>query len=355
MTQPDLWAPASMPDQPPPGLARSRVIEVADAVLTPLARGPVGDPGDGPRKWMTGAVHDRHGTLVPESQRSWHGDPMSPAATDPDRVPVPEDAPRLAGTWLYGGHWMSHFGHFLVEVLPGFWPEPREVGPLAGIVAHRSYRGSGGSVTPQGERRSRIGRPIDLQPWQADLLRLAGYGDLPVHLVRARTGRVDRLLVPTRPVLLKSWALPAAADLWRRVSDAVGERGDAGRIYLSRSRWHAEESLHGRHQRGEAERDRRLDELFAAAGFEVVHPELLPIAEQIALVRGADIVAGPSGSALHLAAFADPGTRVLEIGDARTQAAPMPTQRTVDAACGHRTAFVPSTALDEIESVLATL
>jgi capsular polysaccharide biosynthesis protein len=89
------------------------------------------------------------------------------------------------------------------------------------------------------------------------------------------------------------------------------------------------------------ERDAELDEVFAAAGYDVVAPETLPLDDQLELVATAGELAGLTGSALHLAAFAPGTTRVLEIGDERTRDAGHPTQLALDAARGRERAFVP--------------
>ncbi len=104
----------------------------------------------------------------------------------------------------------------------------------------------------------------------------------------------------------------------RRVSDAVGGRGDDPLIYLSRSSFHGG-NAGARRARTDQARDARLDAIFAEAGFRIVHPETLPIGQQIEMVRGAQVLAGLSGSALHLSAFAEPGTRVLIVGDRRSR------------------------------------
>ena len=129
--------------------------------------------------------------------------------------------------------------------------------------------------------------------------------------------------------------------MWRRISEAVGDRGSESRVYLSRSRFHAGNHGPGRVRTDEAQ-DARLDAVFTDAGFRVVHPETLPITEQIELVRGVRVLAGLSGSALHLSAFAEPGTRVLTVEDRRALGKPMPAQTMVDEACGHHSMFVRS-------------
>jgi capsular polysaccharide biosynthesis protein len=342
------WA-RTLPDSTAPAWTQSEPTVVPHALLTAFARGPL-NTERGPFRWVVGAVHGSDGVLIPESQRRWRGDRHAPVAADPAVVTLPEDVHMLGGTWLYAGHWSEHFGHFLLETLPNLWPDPaRAAGRVDGVIVHRPPRGS---VPPAG-RRVPVRAP-DLSPWQATLLKLAGYGDHELLVVHGRPVRVERLVVPARPVLLKHWALTPAVDTWRRVSEAVGRRGPHERVFLSRSRFHVDARSVDR-ARSDPEWDAALDVAFAQAGFAVVHPETLPIDEQISLVRGAGVLAGPSGSALHLSAFADPGTRVMSIGDRRSPHRPVPAQTMVDSACGRESTFVAYGELARLERVLSTL
>ncbi|HET9422063.1 MAG TPA: glycosyltransferase family 61 protein [Nocardioides sp.] len=327
----------------------AELVSVEHAFVTPWSRGPLRTE-NGPQRWVRGAVHDSDGLLVRESQRVWNGNKKEPVPADPEQVRVSRRAKRLRGTWLYAGHWSTHFGHFLLETLPNLWPDPDEYAAgLGGVIAHRQIRGS---IHP-GADRIRLHRP-DLPSWQQQLMDLVGYGAADVHVIHGHPLRVERLLVPSRPVVLKRRAGPAAVQVWRRISEAVGDRGSASRVYLSRSRFHAGDHGRGRARTDEAQ-DARLDAAFSDAGFRVVHPETLPITEQIELVRGADVVAGLSGSALHLSAFAEPGTRVLTVGDRRNLGRPMPAQTMVDEACGHYSLFVRSNDGEGLARTLADL
>jgi capsular polysaccharide biosynthesis protein len=323
--------------------------EIDDALVTPFDRGPLRIE-DGPVRWLRGAVYDGAGVLVPESQRGWNGDQADPVAADPEGVRRPRRTRRLRGRWLYAGHWSTHFGHFLLEFLPNLWPDPSTQGSsLSGVLVHRPARG------PMAHRDERVGLTTpDLTPWQRQLLDLAGYGGIDLQAVHDRPVRVERLLVPARPVLLKKWALPPAVDVWRRVSEAVGSRGTHPRVYLSRTRFHTGVAGSQRGRSGEAW-DSHLDTTFAEAGFEVVHPETLSVAEQVELVRGARVLAGLAGSAMHLSAFAEPGTRVLVVGDSRTPRRPPRAQRMLDSACGHATEFVANNDEAALSAALSSL
>ncbi|MDE2514449.1 MAG: glycosyltransferase family 61 protein [Rhodospirillales bacterium] len=57
-----------------------------------------------------------------------------------------------------------------------------------------------------------------------------------------------------------------------------------------------------------------MEAIAAARGFEIVAPESLPFAEQVALFRGARIVAGEYGSGMHNTIFSAPGTVVGMVG-----------------------------------------
>ncbi len=339
------WQVPLSPDPPPAGVS---VATVTDALVTPFQRGTgPAEPG-GTRRRMTGSVHDAAGRLVAEAQRSWHGDLNAPRAADPERVDVPAECRRLSGRWIYAGHWTRHFGHFLVEVLTNLWPDPTEV-DVSGILVHRSYRGS---IPGDSERSGALHTP-ELAAWQRDLLGLAGYGGLKVRVVRARPVRVDELVVPSRPVLLKSWAQEPAVALWRRVADAADPPEESGgRVFLSRARHHEESSSDKARVRTTPEWEALVEARFAEAGYRIFHPERLPVSRQIGVVKGADVVAGFTGSALHLTAFAPEGTKVVELGDERSPNSPTPTQTMIAAARGHEVAFVPYQDADALDDLL---
>jgi len=302
---------------PPPGPAA--ITEVPDALLTAFERGPLRTL-HAPTTWVRGAVHDAAGTLLPSSQRvgGYAGDLV--VSADPVEVDPGLEAEELTGTWLYGGHWMGQFGHFLTETLSTLWPEPPE--DLEGIVFHQFIWG-----TRQ-------------DPWHRRLVRRAGYHFRP-RIVGVEPLRVERLLVPTRPYALNAYALPEATVPWRRVADSIRSPAGHERVYLSRSRHNAQAHAAGRPTRSTPERDAQLDEVFAKHGFEVVYPEEIPVIDQVKAVVAADVVAGATGSSLHLSVFAPRGARVIEVADQRTPAMALPAQRVLDSVCGQTSALIP--------------
>ncbi|MGA8257134.1 MAG: glycosyltransferase 61 family protein [Nocardioides sp.] len=297
---------------------------VEQAFLTRVRQGPLRTV-EVPIRWLTGAVHDAEGHLLVASQKIGGLGGNQGAQADPRRVTPRADATSLPGTWLYGGHWIGHFGHFFTETLTTLWPkrDSLDVAPQ-GLVFHRYF-----------------GRHAGLQDWQLELLELTGYGDLPIEVVDAEPRQVERLLLPSRSVVVNGWAHPGARELWQRMADAAGVRPHGEKVFFSRRVFNEAKRAAGKPVRTSEQRDVRLDRVFSDAGFRVIAPEDLPVIEQLRLAGGASVLAGSAGTALHLSAFAPAATRVIEIGDSRSPTVQVPHQRVVDCLREHPTAYVP--------------
>ncbi|GAA2124494.1 glycosyltransferase family 61 protein [Nocardioides bigeumensis] len=328
------WHRAEFPESPRGSVACK---QVPTATLTTVTRGPLGAVRR-PTGFFTGAVYDADGRLVRRSQRLGGLGGAQRVAADANRLgPLTVEPERLAGHWMYGGHWFRHFGHFFTETITTLWPEPPA--DCDGLVFHAYYR-----ETP----------PPD--SWQPDLLELAGYGGLPIRLVQHTPMVVEQLTVPSRPVVLNGWAHPEAALVWDRVVTAAGGPATGTeRLFLSRSKFEAEGGNPIREARTSAEWNAGLDAAFTERGFEVVHPQDLSVRDQVRLVAGAGMLAGSAGTALHLAAFGPGGRRVLEVGDARLPESMNPMQRVINAARDHEQAFVPYGDIDDLRRRLDLL
>ncbi|MEW6225962.1 MAG: glycosyltransferase family 61 protein [Chloroflexota bacterium] len=329
----DGWAPASFPVDP--AETADGVLDIPGATLSGFAIGRLRTI-EPPSRWTRGAVYDAAGMLVEASQRIGGTARDVVVAADPARFgSTPAGwlrrvtggrrfrGRRLNGTWLYAGTWMHQFGHFVTETVTTLWPDPIDV---AGLVAH-----------PFAHLETRY-------PWQTDLVELSGYGARPLVLALEPV-RVERLLVPTRPFVAAAYATPMAVRAWERIAEAAtgaaGTPEPSGNVFLSRSRFHRRTGDASRLDTRRLENEEELDELMRSRGWRVIYPEEMPIGDQVRAVRSARVIAGMSGSALHLAAFAPSGTRVLEIGDLRSGGRPVRNQRVIDAVRGHLTAFVP--------------
>lgn len=242
---------------------------------------------------LLGAVYDRAGRLIGSSQRArpgprWRSNPEQ--LTDLESRTA-HDVLHFPGRTFFGGHLGHVFGHVLLETLARFWRDLDYAG-YDHVVLY-----------PIGEPA----RAVVLPALTLRVLELVGVPSERVHVVQHRPVRFDHLDVGASPIRLVKAVDPRMLAVFDRIADAV-ERSvvvpETTRVYLSRSRL-----SDGRRATNEP----AIEAMMTARGFVVVHPQELPLVEQIALARRAEIIAGCDGSALHLAAFARPGTRLLAL------------------------------------------
>lgn len=131
-------------------------------------------------------------------------------------------------------------------------------------------------------------------------------------------GVLNRILIIDRPTVFASVEVPAQAFvqgeriapefstvIGRVVKAALAEQGDKGhrpsKIMLTRSRLHPSSRSH---DLGIG----LIDRFFERAGYEIVAPEQMPLAEFIAMMHSAVSVAAIAGSAAHNVVFCPPAT-----------------------------------------------
>ena len=291
---------------------------VRAAVVTPRSFGP--DRG------YTGAAYDGVGALIPESLRFNQGD-INPV--DPPELPAgmreAAGSPRRLG--IYAGSLFPILGHFVFETLARLWP-----------LAH--LHGGGGT------------EPADIVVHEWPGLELPAFFDNTLYRALFDTLGItpDRLVLADFPLSYETLLVadPASryhADMNMQMddllmfmrrsllgTDAPPLTGD--RLYLSRSRWGS-----NRRVVNEAE----VDQVMAARGYKVVHPEALPPTELAGFLAGASIVVSFDGSHAHLAAFCEPETATV-LFDTR----PVPTQIAIAKLRGFRIMHVPLFEMPEL-------
>lgn len=298
-----------------------------DAVLSRVESGSVHWPPPNPRRsFIRGAVYDCRGALIPNSQRRGGAAGDLVLSTNPPSLTPRERAAaseiRKPGRWLYAGNWMQGFGHFLVETLPSLWPLVRDEDNVDGICAHRFT--------------SR-----NTAAWQFELINLLTQA--PVHVVDDQPCTIEELVIGDRPYHYQQSVSPCAADVWDRISTrAAGDNDYEGDpIYISRRKFDATNLRKGVASGREFSNGDDVDALFATLGFRIVHPEELDVLSQIRIVRAAPVIAGQSGSGLHLSVFAKPGAKVIEVNDARSDSVIMGTQLAISAVKKQKMVQIP--------------
>ena len=185
---------------------------------------------------------------------------------------------------MYGGRYVHHFGHFLVETLSRLWPWRERLPPRTRIVIHGE--GSPDAWFATGYARVAF-EALGLTP------------ESFLHVDRPL--RFDALLVPGQAFLPGARAHRVFADLTRR----MGERLTAGlfpAVREDRPAFMAKTRLGGgvSHLLNEGELVARLE----ARGVEIVHPQVMSLPQHVRFLEGRRVVSGWASSAHHPTLFA---------------------------------------------------
>lgn len=186
----------------------------------------------------------------------------------------------------------GHFGHALVEGFARLWP----------LALHRGWNPADFLFVGVGTHR--LGKAgVELPCWLSQI-----FGAIGIDATRQvrriwRPTIFRRLFVPKRLSALSTRPGMEADLLARKLghrltgSEPFNDKGK--KVFLSRSRLPP-----GKRQLG-AGQEVQLDAVFANLGYEIVHPEVLSLSEQVRVVRYARCIAGCAGSQLHLTTFCD--------------------------------------------------
>lgn len=300
------------PDGPPrrsPGWPRAPdapyIMLLRDATIYPKSSLPA--PGSAPSPAPAGLsrkdlhlVVSQDGGLLPDAfAKSF----FVPGAVDRDgdgwAADLPRVRDRMQGRHLFAEMIYGHFGHAIVDMPARLWPLATaglDIGSLDGVAALPML-----GVTEEG------GMPR----YTSMMVEAMGVPEGALRFVR-RPVRVEQLIIARRAAPYRGRMDPAFNTVTQTAGRRLAARSDLGgdlpeRLYLSRSRLRND-------PRGGAGLA-RLDDTFRELGFEVVHPQELPLPDQIALVRRATHIAGPIGSQTHLCAFSEtPGLKLLSVG-----------------------------------------
>jgi capsular polysaccharide biosynthesis protein len=239
---------------------------------------------------IIGAVYDKDGTLIRESQRPDMG---AWKHTDPQERLIPQDI-WIIEEGAYHGHFHSHFGHFLLETLPALNLASKHE---LQILCHPWPNAIRSEQIPS-RYRGFLLEAIGVVPGRISLIR---------EDIRVRHLKVQEIL--GLPLNQASHALIEANAKVRNYS-LKNSLPLKKNVYLSRRKFS------GGSNRQIVNED-AVEAVFQARGFVVVYPEELAMKEQILSVADADVVAGGDGSAMHLCGFMRPKAKCLIIESRR--------------------------------------
>ena len=192
-------------------------------------------------------------------------------------VATPDELPLLPGRYFYlDAEWRQHFGHLLTEQLSRLWAWPGLKARFPDLKAVLSLQ--------RGHDRP--------HPWELEIFSAAGIAPEDLTVID-RPVRVDELFGATPMFSMPSYVDPRIVDLWNRVGHRLTELEPPSRhrlrVFITRP---ADSTERPCHNQGEVE------DYFRDRGFTVVHPELLPVGEQVSIFRNADVIAGFAGSGM---------------------------------------------------------
>lgn len=250
-----------------------------------------------PHGWISGCLYEHTGRIIPLSQRfgGFYGDffpNADPATITTDDLP---DLPVLKGKSVYLGHFMPHYGHFLLEMLSSFWIH-RTFASFDFFVFHPFVFGE------------------QFPSYIRDAFQAFGIPISKVRIIKERTRILD-VTVPERLVRLNKSANLEVSRVYQFLADTYGRNASSPAThyyYISRVRM----SL--RSGQRAIINEPFIERMLSKMGFHTVYPELLSFQEQVSLFQRADIVCGLSGSALHNCVFMRSNALLIEIADLRS-------------------------------------
>ena len=191
--------------------------------------------------------------------------------------------------YIYGGSVFHHYGHFLLSTFCRYW-------------AFESLGMESLKIVYHGREDSTV---LFARPFIAELFGAMGLG--PDNFVRFdKPTRIARLIVPCPSFEETGFAHRAFLRLGHRLGEKLTRNLAAAPsdrpVYLSKARLPSGIG----HLVNEAE----FSDILSQHGIDVVYPEQLSLAEQIALFQNRPLVAALTGSALHTSVFA-PGRTIV--------------------------------------------
>ncbi len=256
---------------------------------------------------LTGAVYDSNGRLVPDSK-------VRIAQNCPDRLDagIAAAVVRKPGVHIYLGHFNVVYGHFILETIARCWAldfiddeDARFV-----FLKIRKYE-------------------LETTGYALEFFEMMGIDPGRIDVIDADTV-FDTLYVPSAVVDLGNTIHPLQIEACRRLAkkaDAGGDDSSPSKLYLSRARLGI-----GSHRYYNEE---ELEAGFAATGFDIVHPQELPIADQLKFYARASYIVGAVSSVLHNSVFAPADCTVVAFdGRAGEGGSPYTIQQQICAAIG---------------------
>lgn len=223
------------------------------------------------------------------------------SATRPRPFPQEKRIKKLPGTWLYGGRFFPHFGHFLIESLSRLWALDHIDEPIEGVIFFPTYNDSEEVAEKYFGNLSQI---LDTP--------------IPYKICDEFT-RVDKLIIPPQGSGVGRLLTSAPEMREYLIKHLKRDYKPTGhdKIYISRS---GQFDKVGRSFLGE----KHLEKLLVKEGYTIFHPQDHSWEVQMQHYLSAIHILGPDGSPFHMVNFI--GNTDLYVGVIQRRPGPDVTQ-----------------------------
>ena len=188
---------------------------------------------------------------------------------------------RISGRHMWGGLLYGHFGHFMTETMSRCWAFDRD--DIESVIFVPKH-----------------GKLKDFTAYRMDYWNLLG---LKAGINIAHDAiEVEELLVPGQGFGLGKIAkgTPEYRETMRKLTTRVPD-DEPRKIYISRTKFFG---------RGGVLAEQALEENFVREGFTILHPERMPLVDQLRAYKSATHIVGVDSSAFHIAGMvANPSQR----------------------------------------------
>ena len=202
--------------------------------------------------------------------------------------PTSKILPIWNGICYYGGPIIPHYGHFLTAALPRMWHILRDGPPKAPILCHS------------------IERPDEwfARPYVAAILGQLGL--TPESFIHFREPTVvSRMIVPQPAFEEQHFAHSVLGELCTVIGSKFnGAQTTSGPVYISKAKL-------GPGSTYRLVNEAVIEQVFSENGIKILHPEMMPIEDQIAALSSASILVGTIGSAFHTTLFCNTPKRII--------------------------------------------
>ena len=188
---------------------------------------------------------------------------------------------------IFSGILINHFGHFLTDSMVRMWYAAKNSDQKIALL-----------LTP----------PPSFDDWNFE-------DSYHIKMLELMGIEKDRIIIVDKPTQFKSVTIPKQSIFWLgktydaelinivydNARQAVKSK-DEKRIYLSRTKWNKS-----------VINESYFEDFFSKRGFKVLHPQEMPLDEQISYIAGADEIVCIYGTLSHLALFAKQGTKLINL------------------------------------------